>query len=247
MRYRRMAAALIAALLLVPTPVYAWSSSEGDPARLETWRQGRYPGAAEIILKEGGGTLAHDGCGYFALTAMARKEGTDTRIEPTDLARFAAEMGMTNNWWGHFDFERVGELDLGLKLPSIREYHGAVRSTMAGQSYFWSMKNLSHQEQLQVVADLWGEGYYVLVCLANRNTKGHYVAVDYVDDEGNIRVFDSGFPGTWWKDSEPATIKYMIVLESKNGRPAPLQPSLYGGLDASSRAENAAEIGRAHV
>ncbi|MDD7593892.1 MAG: cell wall-binding repeat-containing protein [Peptoniphilaceae bacterium] len=237
---RRWVSWLLVLLLVFPQPVFAWVTDTNDVNHLETWRQNTWPGSKTLMLKEGGQSLAQAGCGYFSLAALARKEGTAPNVTPVDIVQAARAGGMTTTWWGHFNFGRTRELGLGLDMPERGTFADAGRSKNPNEPYHWNVDFLSEEEKLDLVRALYHAGYYVMMSVWHAHTSGHYLAVDYVDPTGRVRILDSAFQTTWY-DENPSDIhiKYLVILESTNYRLANAMPSFYGDFDASSRANNA--------
>ena len=226
-----MAASMV--VTLSTTPAYAYTGEEFDENKIETWRQFAYPQLSQQNLREDGygKSVGKAGCGYFSLTAAARKEGTvPDDYKPAEIVEKARENRMHNTPWGHFDFNRVEELNIGLKLPEITKFENAYRNK---DEYYWNF-NGNWETKKETIRKMWNAGYYILLCLQNETTRGHYVFVDYVDDNGRIRITDSGFKGTWLDEAYHGGFSYGILLESEDGRPANKQFSVYGDFDENS-------------
>ena len=216
-------------LLLFSSKTYAYVGDKVDEDKIETWTQFGYPNLSEEKLIPGGDTVGNAACGYFSLTSAALKEGTvNENYKPRDLINAVREKNLTNSWWGHIDFNRVEELDIGLKLPEIRSYENASRS-----QYDWYFSGNWETKQ-ETIRKMWKDGYYIILCLQNYDTSGHYVFVDYVDENGRIRITDSAYRGTWLDEQYSGGFSYGILLESKNNRPSNLQYSVYGNFDENS-------------
>lgn len=220
---------VMAGLMLSSTVVntHAYEGDITDTTKIETWKQWDYPNLSGEVLRNGGETVSSSACGYFALTSAAIKEGSvGEGYTPDKLIHSAKEKGLQNTWWGHFNFQKVEELGLGLKLPSIKEFGNAKRSGGEYENYSWNISGNWEQKQ-QTIRDLYNAGYYVILCLTNSNTDGHYVFVDYVDIDGRIRITDSAYKGTWLDEEYSGGFNYAIILESIDGNKANEMPSVY--------------------
>lgn len=209
-----------------------------DVNKIETWNQYYYDDFShERIRPDSPTTVGDAACGYFALATAAVKEGTvDESFNPEVFLNAVREKEAWNTTYGHFNFHRVEEFDIGLKLPEITKFGNAVRGN-SGDAYYWSISG-DWESKMDTVRDLWKEGYYIILCLTNSRTNGHYVFVDYVDEDGRIRMTDSAFIGTWIDEQYNGGFSYMIVLESIDGKKSNEQKSVYNH-DDSSRGFNA--------
>lgn len=223
------------ALLISSNLTFAYEGDVFDEDKVETWTQWGYPELSQQLIRPGGNTVSSSACGYFALTSAILKEGTyDKDFNPEKMIDLAKEYKMWNNSWGHFNFQRIEELGVGLKLPKIHEFKNAKRH---GDEYYWSIDGNWESKQ-DTIRKLWNEGYYILLCLRNERTNGHYVFVDYVDENGRIRITDSAYKGTWIDEAYFGEFNYMIVLESTNGVKSNKQESVYKDFDKESKEFN---------
>lgn len=217
--------------------VYAYSGDDAyDVNRIETWVQWKYPEAHNTILKEGGSTVADASCGYFAYTAALRKEGSvGPTYDPMDFIYNVYSTGLTDSSWGHVNFKNIDSLNLPLTIAKGNEYYSAKND---GTSYGWTVYGTA-QEKYDTIVNLMNDGYYVMACVNSPRTDGHYVLFDYIDNEGRLRIFDSGYPATYFDEEyNYGNLMYILIFESANGNPSNTRPSIYN-FDESSIAYNA--------
>lgn len=200
--------------ITIPAQAYV---GETDLNRVETWKQWQFPLDNSLILKPGGYKFSSASCGYFALTTIVHKIGSENKnFTPVDLLERVYEKKAWNNAWGHLDFGRIEELDLGLKIVDKNNLFGLRKRT---QTYSWGISHLPIEQQEEVIGKLWGDGYHILICARTPTGGGHYVAVDYVTEDGRIRITDSAYPCSWWDEfygAKELPMSYIVVLETIN-------------------------------
>lgn len=198
-----------------------------------TFHQYTYPMANQTLLRPGGELASTSSCGYFSLGfALMKSESIPKDYNILDLVKTAREHGMQNTSWGHFDWSRLHELNLGLKQSDITSYENVFISQ--GN---WFL-NGSKETQKETLKKLMREGKYVIVCVRSPKTEGHYVFLDYIDENGDIRMVDSGFEGSYLSEYDDGEISYAIVLESTEGKMSYDMLNLYEDYDDSSKKDN---------
>lgn len=198
-------------LMGINSQTNAYEGKTVDTKNIKTWNQNAYPQAYNIRLRNGGETIAEAGCGYFSLTTLARKNGFKD-LMPEKVVYRVRENGATNSWWGHTDWTKIKKLGYNFKLPDANNLYGLVKNN--GHYY---PTNYSYKSNLDTIRKLSKNGYYIIICMQNGQGGGHYVAVDYIDKNGNIRITDSAYKGTWLSDyygRNNLSIQYYVILES---------------------------------
>lgn len=172
-----------------------------DNLEMRFWNQARWASGYNLPLKNEADTLSSSGCGYFSLTNLLIKtKSVDEKFKPNDLLKRVKSKGLQDTSWGHFNFRRLNELGYNLKYVK-HDYSVSGMNINKLQSY---LKN-----------NVYNKGYYAIICLSNGFGGHHYVAMDYIDSKGDVRIYDSGYVGTWLKDfySNKQT-SYVIILKS---------------------------------
>lgn len=77
------------------------------------------------------------------------------------------------------------------------------------------------------VVDAWNQGYLVVMRVQSR-AGAHQIAVDHIDSDGTMYIFDSGYKGLKFTDTySKGDILNMVRFKSKSGRKASELPTLY--------------------
>lgn len=70
---------------------------------------------------------------------------------------------------------------------------------------------------------------YVMVIRVISPAGPHMIAVDYIDEQGNIYIFDSGFRGQKFSDTySPSSVTDVMLLKSKSGKKGKDLPHVIG-------------------
>lgn len=77
------------------------------------------------------------------------------------------------------------------------------------------------------VVNAWNQGYMVVIRVQSR-AGAHQIAVDHIDSDGTMYIFDSGYKGLKFTDTySKGDILNMVRFKSKSGRKASELPTLY--------------------
>ena len=177
------------------------SARNTDNLEMRYWNQARWSSGYNLPLRNTYDTLSSSGCGYFSLTNLLIKtKSVDENFKPNELLKQVKAKGIQDTNWGHFNFRRLNELGYNLKYVK-HDYSISGMNVNKLQSY---LKN-----------NVYDKGYYAIVCLSNGTGGYHYVSMDYIDSKGDVRIYDSGYQGTWLKDFySNKHASYVIILKS---------------------------------
>lgn len=95
----------------------------------------------------------------------------------------------------------------------------------------------------------YNEGYLVFVRVATSHGY-HQIAIDHIDKDGNIYIFDSGFRGTKFTDNyTKSSVVDVALLKSKTGQKGYNLPTLYNqksGVSIYETLENENQLAKTH-
>lgn len=146
-----------------------------DANRPVTWNQGTAPYAGNSFAYCSEGTFGPCSCGVHSLAyVLLKSEYWEMGKLPTDAYALSQEFGIGSNYQGtpSYDWERVTKATGG--------YVTHVRS-------HWTQNNTTSHD---LIRQEYAKGNYMILSVKVGGT-GHLIAVDYVDDEGNIVILDS--------------------------------------------------------
>lgn len=128
-------------------------------------------------------------------------------------------MAPNDSSWGHLDWTKIDRLKTGLSLVPLSELDEP--DIILTNNYFYNFKShISYSEQIGKLKELTKRGYYVIACFQATPVSGHYIFFDYVDEtKGDIRIFDSGFKGSWLSEfytNKNKELQYFILLKGKD-------------------------------
>lgn len=146
-----------------------------DANRPVTWNQGTAPYAGNSFAYCSEGTFGPCSCGIHSIAyVLLKSEYWEMGKLPTDAYALSQEFGIGSNYQGipSYNWERVTSATDG--------YVTHVRS-------HWVQNNTTSHD---LIRQEYAKGNYMVLSVKVGGT-GHLIAVDYVDEEGNIVILDS--------------------------------------------------------
>lgn len=187
------------------------------------WNQAKWSSGYKIPLNLTSDNLATSGCGYFSLTnILIKSRNVKEGYRPNDLIKEVKAKRLQDSLWGHFHFQKVKKL--GYDLEFVKQD--------------FNTHNLNiNKLQEYIKKNVYDKGYYAVICVENGLGGRHYVSLDYIDEKGDVRIYDSGFQGTWLKDYYTGkSAPYMMILKSS----VDIRDTFSYYKDASAKKHNAA-------
>ncbi len=174
------------------------------------WYQGRVPDATGRMLAAGasGDTVAAGGCSYFAAAYMLYRmgeldiEGGETPMTVLD------KMESIRGWltWGKMDFKRISEV-----YPNV-----------TCTAYKYPVTGMSEPQQIEFIRRKMLQGCFIILCVAGGQTGSHYIFVDSVTADGDMRIGDSAYEGTYWSTSHrPSGTRIVDVTAFRHATKTP--------------------------
>ena len=218
---------MIATTLLPGKTVYGYDSSkEFKQEDVSTWNQGSHTfidpsdGVSwndKIYLGTSTTRTIHQaGCGYYACSYMAVKNGSMNPKEktPIDFVKWANSGDNTELADWHFNFSNITGFDPDLECIT-------KQAAVPG--------NTTSEQLTYLKGKFYEENNFIILCVVCANTDGHYIFIDgWNGDE--ISIGDSGLQGTKWSDHYgqcSTTITGMWLFKSKSGKKPSELPSIY--------------------
>ena len=209
--------------------VYAYDdkkpASEND---ITTWRQ------SDAIWSENSKTYLNEdlkeytikeaGCGLFAISYMLYKSGKmGENVTPLTVLDKVREKDI-------WDDKAKGYHIDGTKIEEIcSDFSVAV--DFSSQLWKYSLADKTKEEVFAILKELYNQGYFVIICLARKDSSSHYIFLDGFSAEDDFFLLDSLYPETHYKGSRYATDDYSfsyINVYSCSGISNNLLDSLYG-------------------
>lgn len=224
--HKRIISLLCALVILFGciAPTYSCYYADGSMTQEEMdrdvsyWRQGHVPADNSLIHSGTDRTIGRAACSHFAMSYALVKMGYlnpaegDTPITHIELAR---EYHAFRVNWGYYEYGKAPEM-----YPGI-EYVGVDYNTCG----------LGAADGLAYVKGKMAEGYYVIACVSSKDTGGHMIFFDGINEDGTVSIGDSAFYGTTWEEyyGIPGTNTKWDYLELLKCEGAPFneQPSIY--------------------
>lgn len=194
---------MILSLLIVSSsisPAMAATVYQGgfDPLRPESWLQGGAPYSNNQFAYCSEGTFGPCSCGIHTLAYLLLKSEywTDGKLA-TDAYNFSIQNNFGSNYHGGPAYRWS---DLDSMTGNYLTYEGA---------YYIN----SYEEASALIRQEYARGNYVVISLAGNG--GHLIMTDYVDEQGNIVVLDSGWRYKYLDDFRGMySLQYLQVFSS---------------------------------
>ena len=154
-------------------------------------------------------------CMIQAAAFMKVKVGVeDIGYKPSDLKKSLDKVGGYTSA-GYANYKKIG-FGVDWELVPTDDEHGYVEANYNDMIRYYK------------------EGYLVFVRVMS-SAGPHQIAIDYIDDKGNIYIFDSGFRGIKFSDNySKSSVLDVALLKSKSGRKGYDLPTLYNKTDDKS-------------
>ena len=150
-------------------------ASSYDANRPVTWNQGTAPYRNQSFTYCSEGVFGPCACGVHALaTILLKTEYWERGMTAEDAYAFSQEHQIGSNYQGipAYNWEKVTQ---------------ATRNTVTHTRNHWTQNNTTAHD---IIRDEYAKGNFMILSVVTGGV-GHLIAVDYVDEEGNIVIIDS--------------------------------------------------------
>lgn len=188
--------ALVLSLLASTTTVEATVySGSFDPAVPVSWSQGSAPYSGNSFAYCSEGTFGPCSCGIHSLaTILLKTEYWDAGKIATDAYALSQEFGIGSNYSGTPSYN----------WPKVE---GATNGHLKFEADYWGS---STADSHNYIREQYNKGNFMILSVKT-NGVGHLVAVDYVEDDGDIVIVDSAIRAKYLTQMDGGYVRNVTV------------------------------------